>query len=180
MLSAASPAVLATSHIRISVRYSWSVQTWFGTVKVKMSVDGSRPCSTIHRPIRMCHQKSGSCSALTKSARVTINTMPSSRVRAVSRSVSCKTLLARPKRVGKVAGDAPGVNRVLVWKGLGEDAFLEPDTQELAGHEVDDREPAQPAGGGNADPDRRDDLAEVDGVAAQGIGTAGDQAAGFR
>ena len=32
MHRAVSPIVLYVSHIRISVRYSWSVQTWLDTV----------------------------------------------------------------------------------------------------------------------------------------------------
>src|SRR5437773_2429275 len=52
-----------------------------------MSVEGSRWFSTIQRPIRTCHQKSGSCSDVANSEAMTIRTLPSSSVRVLSHRV---------------------------------------------------------------------------------------------
>src|SRR6266851_1402329 len=149
------------SHIRISVRYSWSVQTWPGTVNVKMSVEGRCPLSSIQRPIRMCHQKSGSCSPAMKSERVTIITPPRSSVLALSRSVSRMNSAACLEGVGEVPGHTARVSRVVVREGPLQHALLPADAQELARDEIADRQRSRPARGGEVDPDRGHDLAEI-------------------
>src|SRR5437764_11437698 len=166
------------SHIRISVRYSWSVQTWLEAVKVKMSVVGRRPFSTIQRPMRRCHQKSGSCSAPTKSPTMTIITPPISRVLAEKRSARFNSG-PRAERVGQVAGHAPGIRGALVGERRREHAFLPADAQQLARDEVGDRQGAQPASGSDVDADRGCDLAEVDGVPAEAVGPTGHEVSGL-
>src|SRR5205809_4003889 len=178
MQRAVNPSVLYVSHISISVRYSWSVQTWLDTVKVKRSWVGRCPCSAIQRPIRRCHQKSGSCSTPTKRTRITIITPPSSSVRAERRSVTRKAS-APSEGVRYVAGDASCIFGILAWKGLREDALLPTDAQQLADHEVSDRHRTQPAAGGDVDAEGRGYLAEIDGMPAQAVRAAGDQAAGL-
>ncbi len=90
------------------------------------------------------------------------------------------TIITAPRsteRVGHVARHRPGIVGVLARERARKHALLPPDAQELADDEVADGEGAQPAGRGEIDPDRRDHLAEVHGVAAQRVGSAGHQAA---
>src|SRR5579872_5495397 len=178
-MSTSSPSVLYTSHMAISVKYSWSVHTWLGTLKVKMSVEGRRPLSAIQRPMRRCHQKSGSCSTPVNSDSVTIITAPRSSVRAVSRSVSRNALLSAAERVGEIARDAPGILWILLRKGVRQDTLFPVDAQELAGDEVHDRRSAQPAGRCDVDADGGEDLADVHRVPAERVRAARDEPARF-
>src|SRR6266851_1914926 len=149
-----------------------------------MSVDGSRPLSTIQRPMRTCHQKSGSCSLAMNSERVTIITPPKSSVRALSRSVSRNaTPLDRAapglERVGEVARNPQRITRVVVGEGVLEHSLLPADAKELACDDTGDGQRARPAGGGKVDADDGHDLAQVNRMTAQRVRAAHDEAASF-
>src|SRR5258708_16432045 len=112
-----------------------------------MSVDGSRPLSTIQRPMRTCHQKSGSCSLATNSERITIITPPKSSVRALSRSVSRNATrldAAAPglERVGEAARNPRRVTRAAVGEGAPDHSLLPADAKELACDGTGDSQPA--------------------------------------
>ncbi len=111
----------------------------------------------------MCHQKSGSCSAVANSEAMTIRTPPSSSVLVLSRCVRFSSSSPPGTDLGSSAARArrkPGSRR-----------------QQLGADEVDERQRARPAGGRQVDADRGRDLPEVDGVAAQPVGAAGHQPA---
>src|SRR5438309_10120955 len=136
--------------MRTSVKYSWSVQTWLGTVKVKRSCEGSFPFSTTQRPTRRCHQKSGSWKPSMKSIRIASITPPISSVRALSLSVT-RTRDASDQgleRVGGVAGHSHGIGRVIVRESTREDALLPAHAEQLAQDEVQDGQRARPSCGG--------------------------------
>src|ERR1041384_6213668 len=110
-----------------------------------MSWLGSRALSTIQRPMRMCHQKSGSCSRPMNRPRMTVITPPSISVLALRRSVNRKPSAAR-EGVREVAGGASCIGGMLVGERGGEDALPPPDPKQLADDEVGDGDGAQPAG----------------------------------
>src|SRR5258706_7891203 len=171
------PVAEYVSHIRISVRYSWSVQTWSGTVNVKRSCEGSFPFSTIQRPTRRCHQKSGSWKPSMNSIRIASITPPISSVRALSLSVS-RTPGASAQgleRIGRVARHSQCVRGVVVRKSASQDALLPAHAEHLTNHEIQDGKRARPARRRQIDPDGGDDLAQVDGVPAERIRPSGHQ-----
>src|ERR1700733_622788 len=59
-ISAGAPARLYNSKKIISDSHSWDIQAWPARVKEKGSEWGMLWDSTIHWPVRRCHQRSGS------------------------------------------------------------------------------------------------------------------------